>query len=203
MAAKVLFLISALVFFVSCRNAGETVVDGQTRVETNINTLRRDAESSRPKTKNKTFAKAFVTSEELGSDSREIVYTEHLIEFIDENSKGISIYVDNKKKTFLKIETNHPKIRTDFLESNGERFFVLVAGSAGFGSCADAIFAIVKLNEKLDVNISKPNEPDCQGESYDVKIENVSNKNDFYRQITVGSLKFNLKSFDWYKDFKK
>ncbi len=203
MLKRFLFSIFVLTVFISCRAAEETVVNGQTRVETNIKTQQIDDKNSKSEAKSKTFAKAFIINKILSDNARDFVYTEHLVEFKDDDAQGISVFVDTKKKTSLKIETNNPQIRADFLESNGERYFVMAVASAGSGSCGDAIFAVVKISEKLDANMSKTNEPVCQGEYYDVKIESNDSEKDFYRRISIGSLKFNLNSFDWNKESKK
>lgn len=54
-----------------------------------------------------------------------------------------------------------------------------------------------RLDENLNAKISKPNENACQGELYPVGIETVSREKEFYRQISIGDLKFNLETFDW------
>jgi hypothetical protein len=214
MPTKTLIFIFTLMFLVSsCRYVGENVVNSQSSVEANVNTqtVRESNERISQSNKNNltfeadanTFAKTFIVEGRF-DDSKGTIYTSHLVEFRD-NSKEISIYVDNKKKSFLKFETNHPEVRTDFLESNGERLFVLVVGASGFGTCGDSIFAIVKIDEKLEVKLSKTNEANCQGEFYNVKIENINSDKpkEYYRQISIGDLRFNLETFNWQKAEKK
>jgi hypothetical protein len=208
MFTKFLFFIFALTVFISCRTAGETVVNSQIRVETNQ--TKAETNVPQPVIKDKTssalekaFAKTFIVESKFDDAKGTIVYKDHLVEFKDDDLKGINIYVDGDKKASLKFETANPKVRTDFLDSNGERYFVLVIGAPGAGTCGDAIFAIVHIDEKLNVKISNPNEPDCQGELYSMKIENNSEEKDFSRQISIGELKFNLKTFKWSKESKK
>jgi hypothetical protein len=213
MFSKILFLIPVVLFSFSCRYVGETVVNSQSAVETNVNTqsnrlikgsvsqpnendLQVDAETQ-------TFAKTFVVTGRFDQTKTTMVYTDHLIEFKDTDSKGISIDIDKIEKATLKVETNRPAVRTDFLESNGERLFVLVIGSSGFGSCGDSIFAIAQVNEKLEVKLSETNKPACQGEFYPIKIENTAKKEGFSRRLMIGDLKFDVRSFGWEKGKKK
>jgi hypothetical protein len=205
MFSRILFFTLLILFSFSCRYVGEKVVTSQSSIETNVNAQTAgeingsisepNANNLLPEADTGTFAKTFVVTGRFDDSKKAVVYTDHLIEF--KAKKGIGVYVDKKEKSLLKFETNNPKIRADFLESNGERLFVLVVGSAGFGSCGDSIFAVAKVNEKLDVKLSKTNAPDCQGEFYPVKIENADEKENFYRRISVGDLKFNVKSFEW------
>jgi len=214
MISKIFFLVPLIVFSFSCRYVGETAVSSQSSVETNANAQTAGeikGNVSKPNENNllietdtNTFAKTFVVTGRFDESKKTTVYANHLIEFRDNDLRGISVYVDKIQKASLKIETNRPEVRTDFLESNGERLFVLVVGSSGFGSCGDSIFAIAQVNERLEVKLSKTNEPSCQGEFYPVKIENADKKEDFSRRIFIGDLKFDVKSFDWQKiDVKK
>ena len=209
MVNKIFFLIPLIVFSFSCRYVGEKVVNSQSSVETNANArtageikgnVSKPNENNLPiETDTNIFAKTFVVTGRFDESKKNTIYDNHLIEFKDNDLRGVSVYVDKIEKASLKIETNRPELRTDFLESNGERLFVLVVGSSGFGSCGDSIFAIAQVDEKLEVRLSKTNEPACQGEFYPVKIESADKKDDFSRRIFIGDLKFDVKSFDWQK----
>ena len=99
----------------------------------------------------------------------------------------------------MKFDVSNPKVRADFLETNGDHLFVIVIRSLATGTCGDAVFAIVKIDNKLNVTLSNLNKPDCQGEMYPVKIENIKidKPKEYFRQISIGNFKFNLESFEW------
>lgn len=164
--------------------------------ETDVNTSQ-FADKPLPDGDAQTFAKTFFIKSRYDDSTNTIVHHPYLIEFKDDNSKGIGIYIDGKRKAFSKFENNTPELRADFLETNGDRYFVLVIAGAGTGTCGDGAFAVAKLDGDLKVRISRPNEPDCQGELYPIKIENIDKLNKYYRRISVGDLKFNVDSFEW------
>jgi hypothetical protein len=192
-------------FFVSCSSVEENTVTAQT-VNTNVrqsqsnnNSTQPEVKESQTKVPSNTFAKTFVVNSKFSDESNQTVYTENLVEFKDE-SDGVGIYVNSKKEAFQKSDGKYFKVRADFSETDGrQRYFVLVLSSA-MGTCADAVFAVAKIDGNLKVKISKLNEPECQGELYPVKLETVDEGKEFYRRISVGKLKFNLESFDWIKD---
>lgn len=198
---KIIFFILVLIISISCQSVKESTVNAQTTVESNANLSQTDDSNLPVKSDSETFAKTFVVNNKFDAAKGTFVYTQHSVELKENSLKGISIYIDGKKKDFLKIETTYPTIRADFSEKNGDHFFILVTASLPTGTCGDVSFVIVKVDEKLNVKISKPSENVCQGELYSTKIENINidKPKEYYRQIAVGDLTFNLNKFDWVK----
>ncbi len=194
MFIKGLSFIFIIIHIVSCHSVGETIVSGQDNLKSNGSISRPITDNSPLKISIDTFAKAFVRISKFDNSKNTVVYAEHLIEFKSDDSK-ISIFIDSQQRDSVDVNTNSPEVIADFRESDDARYFVLVI-AASAGTCGDGVFAVVKITADLNVEISKP-DTKCQGESYPIKIENIDKSNKFYRQISIGDLKFNLDKFDW------
>jgi len=203
-AARILIFISLSVFLVSCHSSVENAATAQTanapirEPQTNVKISESNVKKSESKNSGRLFFKTSIVNNAYQDDSGETADAGHAIEFRDD-SDGISVYIDDKKKVDLKLEGGRTKVSADFRESGGVRYFILIVSSAASGTCGDAGFAIVKIDENLNVKISEPNENACQGEFYRIGIETVSREKTSYRQISIGDLKFNLETFDWLK----
>lgn len=197
MLRKISLSIFIFLIFVACRFDENVTIHSQT----NINTSQSNADTAANKTDTETFAKTFFVIGRFDDSLGKIAYQDHLIEFKDDVSTGLGIYVDSRRKSFLKIATSSPRLRADFLDAGGERYFVVAVGSRLTGTCGDESFVVFEIDDNLNVKMSEPNDSDCQGELYPVKIENVNlgKSKGSHRQISIGRLKFNLQSFDWSK----